>query len=132
MALEPDLKQAVQRIAAAIGEFAKGRGLSPSDYKVYVRDNWNWGSIHVIVEGRGFEGADEFALYSEVKGALERAFTDDPQVVRSINLSVSGLGRSVASRFRSGTGYAEMHDYLVSGPPPSGMSSPSGIASNGW
>jgi hypothetical protein len=82
------LNMAARKVAHALMRYAEKKGWRPDDYRVYVRFNEDWDTMHFVLVSREFEGQDNYESYQDVWRHLEDSLKDDPELLRSIYLVV--------------------------------------------
>ncbi len=92
MALEPAVRQAVQRIVQAFRDYATQQGWDRGDYRMWVRVNADWGRIHIILAAKAVLGGPTHDRWRSAKDHLVATFQDDdPDLARSVSLTLFTL-----------------------------------------
>ncbi|HZW34968.1 MAG TPA: hypothetical protein VFF52_29865 [Isosphaeraceae bacterium] len=88
MAATTEMIPEIRRITQAIRRYAESVHWSPNDYRIFVRPNWDWGRINIILAAREFPDGPEDPRPS-IRSFLERDLKDAPELFRAIGLTVS-------------------------------------------
>ena len=78
----------IRRIAEAFQRYAESVHWAPGDYRIFVRPNWDWGRINVILAARKFPDGPQDPWFT-IRSFLERDLKDAPELMNAIGLTVS-------------------------------------------
>jgi hypothetical protein len=78
----------IRRIAEAFQRYARSKYWGPEDYRIYVRPNWDWGRINVILAARRLPDGPQDP-WSSIRSFLERDLKDAPDLFNALGFTVS-------------------------------------------
>jgi hypothetical protein len=78
----------VRRIAQALRRYAESVHWSPDDYRIFLRPNWDWGRINILLAAQEFPAGPQDPWFS-IRSFLEKDLKDAPELYHAIGLTVS-------------------------------------------
>ena len=91
MALSPNMKRAVRRLANILGAYARKQGWWPLDFRLYYQTNEEWGKIRFVFVSDGFEGRNYDESYRSVMDYVGERLQDDPELIGALGLTLQSF-----------------------------------------
>lgn len=114
MDLDRNLKRAALRIAEAVHKFARSKEWPREDYRVFIRVHPDWNHFSVELISHEIQDRKDLGPYHELLDFLDVELKDDPELVRSIGLSISPFdGYTFIPNFNWGDSSVEVDDVLL-------------------
>jgi hypothetical protein len=105
------MRAGVRRLVAAFRAYAAAQGWTPSDYRLFIETNHQWGRIHAILVARSFPGETIDEHWNSVVDFLDEELKDDPNLRESLNLVLRTFDElEEGGIYRISSGYVEVDE----------------------